>query len=83
MERLSKLYPEFTRAKELKVVHMMGIGKKMDTFTLEVMVGVNLMTFYDILADQDEVVYIHSFYLRRLSLLHLSCLSIGSVCMFE
>ena len=57
MGRLFKLYLEFTRAKDLTVVHMMEInGGKVDTFTFEVMVCVNFMTFYHILADRDEVV---------------------------
>ena len=40
-------------------VHMMVHGKKMDTFTREVMVCVNLMTFYHIRAYRDEIVYVH------------------------
>ena len=62
MGRLFKLYLEFTLARDLKLVHMMGNGEKMDTFTFEIMVCANLMAFYHIFADQDEVVYIHSFH---------------------
>ena len=64
MGRLGKLYQEFMRRTDPRhtAVHMMGHGKKMDTFTREVMVCVNLMTFYHILAHRDEIeiVYTHT-----------------------